>query len=337
MELQETLNFTGNCIENLFDLELVCIDDEVTELQKMIIDADFSSVGIDKTDFLVMFGLGVASSALSVLGSNNLKVLQPFQNELTTIIQNLISNSTDQCINQLKERGSNVLEDLIQDISNNRFNVGKGIMGVALIIWLLSKSITVLGYTIPGMEPTIRVLEEKLKAGEVSFINSPAFASLVVDSLSVGLTEVGVRLYLNFKYKDCTEHTEKALTAKRDKMLLITHGINSVISSGAVYLNSNPSTINYVAIVRVIALAWKAIKQQREDGKNLQRAVLASSMIAMLQVRKTMVIYSHYLVYTNQIYSRLGELKRKIELQRIQHLIMQQKIQELENMQDGNV
>lgn len=337
MELQVASNFTGNSTEKLCDLEFVRIEDEVAELQKTIVDADFSSVGIDKTDFLVMFGLGAASSALSVLGSDNLKALQPAQNELATAIQNLIGN-TDYSIHQLSEGWRDILENLAHDNSSSKLKfAGKGMMSVALIIWLLSESITVFGYTLPGMKPTIRALREKLKSGAVSFINSPAFASLVVESLSVGLTEVGIRLYLYFKYKDCIEHTEKALTAKRDKMMLITHGINSVISSGAAYLTSNPSTINYVAIVRVITLAWKAIKQQGEDSKNLQKAVHASSLIAMLQIRKTMVIYSHYLVYTNQVYSRLDELTRELELQRIQHLIDRQEIQNLIKMQNGNV
>ena len=337
MELQVTSNFIGDSDEKLFDMELINIEDEVAELQKTIIDADFSSVGMDKTDFLVMFGLGAASAALSVLGSDNLKALQPSQNELATTIQNLIDNTTDHSIHQLKGGWRDILEDLAHDTSCSKLKVAsKGIMGVTLIIWLLSKSITVFGYTLPGMEPTIHALGEKLKNGEVSFINSPAFASLVVDSFSVGLTEVCIRLYLYFKYKDCTEHTEKALNAKRDKMLLVAHGINSVISSGAAYLTSNPSTINYVAIVRVIMLAWKAIKQQGEVSKNLQKAVHVSSLIAMLQVRKTMVIYSHYLVYTNCIYSQLDELNRELELQRIQHLIDQQEIQNLINMQNGN-
>lgn len=124
-----------------------------------------------------------------------------------------------------------------------------------------------------------------------------------LQSITVLIPETFVRIVWYFRYKD-SEFSKEAKKKKLHLMLLLTHGISTLVNIGKVIITENPASINIPMIFRVIMLAWRCFKEQRDFNGRLILKENWEQYKVQLLCYKTMIIVAEG-VYETSNYQRL--------------------------------
>lgn len=155
--------------------------------------------------------------------------------------------------------------------------------------------------------------------------------TMVMQGVPVVLTEIMIRLYVHFRYKD-SKYTESQIDHKRNKLLLISHGITAAVNVGKVIITKNPARLNLVLIARTFYLIWKVTSEEL----SLTNKALTKNAMGVVRNRietmQTLILLDQTIYETNQ-YNRLIE-NIYSEMQRIDEVGKAVEISSLSEIDD---
>ena len=129
--------------------------------------------------------------------------------------------------------------------------------------------------------------------------------TMLLQGIPVAFTEIMMRLYVHFRYKD-SQFTESQIDHKRNKLLLISHGITAAVNIGKVIITKNPARLNLLLIARTFYLIWQVTNEEL----SLTNKALTKEAMGVVKNRietiQTLILLDKTIYETNQ-YNRLIE------------------------------
>lgn len=125
----------------------------------------------------------------------------------------------------------------------------------------------------------------------------------LLKGITVLVPELIVRMVTYLRYKE-TEYSKEAKKKKLHLMLLLTHGISSLVNVGKVIITENPVSINIPMILRTATLAWQCIKDQSSYNQRVISKEYWEQYKLQLEGYKTLIIVADG-VYVTSNYQRL--------------------------------
>lgn len=125
----------------------------------------------------------------------------------------------------------------------------------------------------------------------------------LLKGITVLMPELIVRMVTYLRYKD-TPYSKEAKKKKLHLMLLLTHGISSLVNVGKVIITENPVSINIPMILRTATLAWQCIKDQINFNQRIISKEYWEQYKLRLEGYKTLIIVANG-VYETSHYQRL--------------------------------
>ena len=108
--------------------------------------------------------------------------------------------------------------------------------------------------------------------------------NLLLQGVPVALTELGMWIYMGLRYNG-TSYSKEMIQHKRNKLLLIAHGIATAVNVGKVIITQNPVSLNLIMIIRTFHLVWKVLS---EELSLTNKAVTKEAMTTMKAGMRTM-------------------------------------------------
>ena len=137
--------------------------------------------------------------------------------------------------------------------------------------------------------------------------------TMALQGVPVAFTEIMMRLYVYFRYRD-SKYTEDQIVHKRNKLLLISHGITAAVNVGKVIITKNPARINLILIARTFYLVWKVVSEEMNlTNKALTKLEMGvvknrvESMQTLILLDKTMYQTAQYHRLINNLHDSLQE------------------------------
>lgn len=127
--------------------------------------------------------------------------------------------------------------------------------------------------------------------------------TMMLQGIPVAFTEIMMRLYVYFRYKD-SQYTESQIDHKRNKLLLISHGITAAVNIGKVIITENPARLNLLLIARTVHLVWKVLA---EELSLTNKAITKEAMGVVknrIEAMQTLILLDKTMYMTEQ-YDRL--------------------------------
>ena len=112
--------------------------------------------------------------------------------------------------------------------------------------------------------------------------------SLLMQGIPVAFTELSIWMYNSLKYKD-SDYSKEAIKNKKEKLLLIVHSIATAVNIGKVVITKNPTSLNFIMIVRTISLVWKVIKYEIEITQKSKEKLNLSVLKVKFETLQTLI------------------------------------------------
>ena len=125
----------------------------------------------------------------------------------------------------------------------------------------------------------------------------------LLKGLTVAIPVILVRVITFLRYKDM-ELSKEAKKKKLHLMLLLTHGISTMVNVGKVIITENPVSINIPMILRTLTLVWQCIKDQSNYNHRIISKEYWEQYKLHLEGYKTLIIVADG-VYETSNYQRL--------------------------------
>lgn len=123
---------------------------------------------------------------------------------------------------------------------------------------------------------------------------------MAVQGLPVLSTEILMRIYFYFRYKDSGEPKE-ASKHKLRQMLLMSHSVALLVNIGKVIITKNITSINLPMIMRVLHLAFSVFKEEMELTHKAKVKAELGVLRGKWKTLETLVILDEALYYTTEI------------------------------------
>jgi len=144
--------------------------------------------------------------------------------------------------------------------------------------------------------------------------NGMNMRTLALQSVPVGVTELLMSVYIWIRSKNSEEqYSEEAWNHKKDKLLLITHGITTAVNVGKVIITKAPWRLNLVVIVRTFQLIWKVLEEETELTNNHILKLDSQILRARIRLSKTLVLLDELLYETDRLNIVVDELQKRVE------------------------
>ncbi len=204
---------------------------------------------------------------------------------------------------------------------------GVGNMTIAIFYLMLAflYVVKIFGLTIPGLPIIVPAVVDKsslfikdLLDSAKSFVetNPINFSTLMQDGLEVLTLEVAVRIYCHFRYTN-KEYSTKAISEKRNKLLLTAYSTANAIGIGKFAITGNPLSINPLAVIRCVMTAWKVIKDNKNNNELMSRKLMYSSLKNQYETLNTLICLDKSIFYAKQlscyIENKIEKVKSKQE------------------------
>ena len=143
--------------------------------------------------------------------------------------------------------------------------------------------------------------------------NGMNLRTMALQSVPVGVTELLMSVYIWVRSKDRKdEYSEAAWENKKNKLLLIAHGITTAVNVGKVIITKSPWRLNLVVIVRTFQLMWKVIDEETKLTNNHILKLDEQILRARIESSKTLVLLDELLYETNNLNQLTDELSKRI-------------------------
>ena len=147
--------------------------------------------------------------------------------------------------------------------------------------------------------------------------NGMNLRTLALQSVPVGVTELLMSVYVWIRSKDCKEkYSDEAWEHKKNKLLLIAHGITTAVNVGKVIITKSPWRLNLVVIARTVQLVWKVIDEETKLTNDHIWKLDLQILRARIESSKMWIILDELLYETDNLDSMVGELKNRVEASR---------------------
>lgn len=147
--------------------------------------------------------------------------------------------------------------------------------------------------------------------------NGMNLRTLALQSVPVGVTELLMSVYIWIRSIDCKEKfSDEAWEHKKNKLLLIAHGITTAVNVGKVIITKSPWRLNLVVIARTVQLLWKVVDEETKLTNDHILKLDSQILRARIESSKTLVLLDELLYETDNLDSVVEELKDRVEVSR---------------------
>lgn len=126
------------------------------------------------------------------------------------------------------------------------------------------------------------------------------------------MAELFIWMYNSLRYRNST-YSKEAIKNKKEKLLLISHGIALYVNAGKVIITKNPTSLNLVMIVRVIKLVWNLIKHELDTKNKAIEKVSLSTLKNQLETMDTLILLDESIYYTREIDRIIANMKEEFD------------------------
>ena len=143
--------------------------------------------------------------------------------------------------------------------------------------------------------------------------NGMNLRTLALQSVPVGVTELLMSVYMWVRSKDCKkEYSEEAWEHKKNKLLLLSHGITAAVNVGKVIVTKAPWRLNLVVVARTAQLVWKVVEEETKLTNRHIEALDARLLRARIESSKTLVLLDELLYETENLDALTSELGKRV-------------------------
>lgn len=129
--------------------------------------------------------------------------------------------------------------------------------------------------------------------------------NLLLQGVPVALTELGMWIYTGLRYNG-SSYSKAMIQHKKNKLLLIAHGIASAVNIGKVIITKNPVSLNLIMIARTFHLIWKVTVEELSLTNKAITQEAMGVVKARIETMQTLILLDKTIYETNQ-YNRLIE------------------------------
>ena len=144
--------------------------------------------------------------------------------------------------------------------------------------------------------------------------NGMNLRTMALQGIPVAVTELLMSLYIWLRSKDCKEnYSEEAWERKKDKLLLVAHGITTAVNVGKVIITKAPWRLNLVVIARTFHLVFKVIAEESDfTNRHIEKSELGI-LKARIETAKTLILLDKATYETQNIQRLLDSLDLRIK------------------------
>lgn len=142
--------------------------------------------------------------------------------------------------------------------------------------------------------------------------NGMNLRTMALQGIPVAFTEIMMRLYVHFRYKD-SQYTESQIDHKRNKLLLISHGITAAVNIGKVIITKNPARLNLLLIARTFHLIWKVTVEELSLTNKAITKEAMGVVKARIETMQTLILLDKTIYETNQYNQLIKNLNASIK------------------------
>lgn len=136
--------------------------------------------------------------------------------------------------------------------------------------------------------------------------------NLFMQAVPVATVELIMWIYTHLKYHK-SDYSKEQIKNKKEKMLLLTHGISTAVNVGKVIITKNPTSLNLVMIMRTVQLVWKVLKHEIELNHQSIRKVNLGVLKNKLETAETLILLDETIYYTKQIDQLIANMKQEFD------------------------
>ncbi len=126
------------------------------------------------------------------------------------------------------------------------------------------------------------------------------------------MAELFIWMYNSLRYRNST-YSKEAIKNKKEKLLLISHGIALSVNAGKVIITKNPTSLNLVMVVRVVKLVWNLIKHELDTTNKAIEKVSLSTRKNQLETMDTLILLDESIYYTREIDRVIANMKSEFD------------------------
>ena len=212
-----------------------------------------------------------------------------------------------------KSTGEKVFGKIVQD-GFEQYNLFEAI--VKYLVHMLADFCSSRSLPIPGFSILTHIPNRDVEAFALKlYRNGMNLRTMALQSVPVGVTELLMSVYIWIRSKDRKdEYFEEAWEHKKNKLLLIAHGITTAVNVGKVIITKSPWRLNLVVIVRTFQLMWKIIDEETKLTNNHILKLDEQILRARVESSKTLVLLDELLYETNNLNQLTDKLSKRIRV-----------------------
>lgn len=167
---------------------------------------------------------------------------------------------------------------------------------------------------IPGFSILMHIPDRDIEAFALKlYRNGMSLRTMALQSVPVGVTELLMAVYIWVRSKDSkAEFSEAAWEHKKNKLLLIAHGITTAVNVGKVIITESPWRLNLVVIARTFQLKWKVIDEETKLTNNHILKLDEQVLRARIESSQTLVLLDELLYETDNLNRLTDELSKRM-------------------------
>ena len=132
--------------------------------------------------------------------------------------------------------------------------------------------------------------------------NGMNLRTMALQSVPVGLTELLMGIYIWGRSKNGdAKYSDEAWDRKKEKLLLIAHGITASVNVGKVIITDAPWRLNLVVIIRTFQLMWRVVNEETKRTNNHLLKLDYQILRSRIESAKTLVLMDELLYETDDL------------------------------------
>lgn len=210
-----------------------------------------------------------------------------------------------------KSTGEKVFGKIVQD-GFEQYNIFEAI--VKYLVHMLADFCSSRSLPIPGFSILTHIPNRDVEAFALKlYRNGMNLRTMALQSVPVGVTELLMSVYIWVRSKDRKdEYSEEAWEHKKNKLLLIAHGITTAVNVGKVIITKSPWRLNLVVIARTFQLMWKVIDEETKLTNNHILKLDEQVLRARIESSQTLVLLDELLYETDNLNRLTDELSKRM-------------------------
>jgi hypothetical protein len=193
------------------------------------------------------------------------------------------------------------------------YNIFVGV--IKYLVHMLADFCSTRSLPIPGWSLLSHFPDRDVQAFALKlYKNGMNLRTMAMQGIPVAVTELLMSLYIWLRSKDCKEnYTEEAWDRKKDKLLLVAHGITTAVNVGKVIITKAPWRLNLVLIARTFYLVFKVIAEEASfTNRHIEKADLGV-LKARIETAKTLILLDKATYETENVQRLLDSLDSRIQ------------------------